>query len=63
MLKNYLKITFRNLFKQKAYSIINIAGLAVGMSCTVLIFLWVKEETNYDNFHENKEQIQRILIN
>jgi putative ABC transport system permease protein len=63
MLKNYLKIAFRNLFKQKAYSIINIAGLAVGMSCTVLIFLWVKEETNYDNFHENKEQIQRILIN
>jgi putative ABC transport system permease protein len=63
MLKSYLKIALRIMRKQKIFSFINILGLAVGMSCTILIFLWINEETNYDNFHEKKDQIHRVLIN
>lgn len=44
MLKNYIKVAVRNLFKDRAYSFINIGGLAVGLSCTVLILLWVRDE-------------------
>jgi putative ABC transport system permease protein len=61
MLKNYLKITFRNLIKYKIYSIVNIAGLAVGMACCILILLWVKNELSYDRFHENSERIFRVV--
>jgi putative ABC transport system permease protein len=57
MLVNFLKIAFRNLLKKKAFSIINISGLAVGMASAVLIFLWIQHERNYDQFHEKKERI------
>lgn len=60
MLNNYLKIAFRNLKKHKAYSFINIAGLAVGMSCCILILLWVRDELSYDRYHENADRIYRI---
>ena len=61
MLKNYLKITIRNIQKHKGYSFINIAGLAVGMACCILILLWVQDELSYDRFHENADQIYRIV--
>ena len=62
MFKNYLKITFRNLKKHKVFSFINVAGLSVGMACTILIFLWVRHELSYDRFHENADDIYRVLI-
>ncbi len=62
MLTNYLKITLRNLRRNKAYSFINIAGLAIGMACCILILLFVQDELSYDRFHKNKENVYRIQI-
>ncbi|MGH7451343.1 MAG: ABC transporter permease, partial [bacterium] len=60
MLKNYLKIAFRNLVKNKTYALINIAGLAIGMACCVLILFYVYDELSYDRHHENAERIYRL---
>lgn len=60
MLKNYLLIAFRNLVRWKAYSFINIAGLAVGIACCALILLYIYDELSYDRFHAKAEQIYRI---
>lgn len=60
MIKNYFKIAFRNIVRHKAYSIINIAGLAIGLACSILIFLWVQHERSYDRFHTNADKIYRI---
>ena len=60
MIKNYIKIAFRHFKKQKGYSFINIAGLAVGMACCILIFLWVYDELSFDRYHENADNICRI---
>ncbi|MCP4663056.1 MAG: FtsX-like permease family protein [bacterium] len=60
MFKNYLKIAVRNLLKHKAYSLINIMGLAIGMACCVLILLFVRDELNFDRFHENAERLHRV---
>lgn len=61
MLKNYIKVAFRNLRRHKGFSFINIAGLAVGMACAVLILLWVQDELSYDRFHEDVEHIYRVV--
>jgi putative ABC transport system permease protein len=63
MLKNYLKIAFRNIIHHKAYSIINISGLAIGMASSILILLWVQNELSYDRFHKNADLIYRITAN
>ncbi|MCW3119882.1 MAG: hypothetical protein JWM28_3964 [Chitinophagaceae bacterium] len=63
MLKNYFKIAFRNIIRHKAYSLINISGLAIGMACSILIFLWVQNELSYDRFHANANQVYRITCN
>lgn len=60
MFKNHLKVALRYLFQHKGYSLINIAGLAVGMACCILILLWVRDEISYDRFHENAENLYRI---
>lgn len=60
MFKNYLKIAWRNLFKNKGYSLINISGLAVGVCCFILIALYVKNEFSYDRFHSNADRIYRV---
>jgi putative ABC transport system permease protein len=60
MIKNYFKIAFRNLLRHKAYSFINISGLAIGMACSILILLWVQNELSYDRFHANARQLYRI---
>lgn len=57
MLKNYLKITLRNIFKNKIYSFINIFGLAVGLAATILILLWVMDELSFNYFNNNIERI------
>lgn len=61
MLKNYLTIALRNLMKFKGYSFINIAGLAIGLSCCFLIVLFVRHELSYDTFHEKAPRIYRLL--
>lgn len=61
MFKNYLKVSFRNIKRQKGYSFINIFGLAVGLACCILILLWVKNELSYDKSFENSGNIYRII--
>jgi putative ABC transport system permease protein len=63
MLKNYLLITFRNLLRSKVFSLINMVGLALGISCSFIIFLWVKDEVNTDQFHVNNDRLYRIMEN
>jgi len=60
MLKIYFKLAYRNITKDKAYSIINIAGLAIGIASSILILLWVQNELSFDKFHNNAGQIYRI---
>ena len=61
MLKNYFKITWRNIRNNKIYSLINIMGLAIGMACCILILLWVQDELSYDQFHENYSDIYMTI--
>ena len=60
MFKNYLKIAFRNLQRHKAYSFLNITGLAIGMACSIFILLWVQNELSYDRFHKNADHLYRL---
>lgn len=60
MLKNYLQIAVRSLLKNKAYSVINITGLAIGLACFVLIAVYIRNEINYDRFFANAENIYRV---
>ena len=60
MIKNYIKIALRNLWRHKSFSVINIVGLAVGMAVAILLLLWIENEVSYDEFHENKDRIYRV---
>ena len=62
MLKNYLKIALRNIKKQKGYAFINLSGLAIGMAACLLILLWVHNEMSFDTYHENADNIYRLVI-
>ncbi len=57
MLNNFFKIAFRNLWRSKGFSAINIIGLAIGMASAIIILLWIQNEVSYDQFHEKKELI------
>lgn len=61
MLKNYIKVALRNTIRHKGYSFINIAGLAIGMACCVILFLYIQNELSYDRFHEKSDQIYRVI--
>jgi len=61
MLKNYFLVTWRNLKKNTVYSFINIMGLAIGMTCCILILLWVHDELSFDKFHHNYSDIYRTI--
>ena len=61
MLRNYIKTTYRNLLRNKTFSLINIFGLSLGMACSLLIWLWVQDEKGIDNFHTNDEQLYSIV--
>lgn len=61
MLRNYVKIALRNVVKHKGYSFINITGLAVGIACCLLIFMYVKDEVTYDLYHEQANDTYRIV--
>jgi len=60
MIKNYLKTTFRNLWKNKGYSLLNIGGLAVGIACAALILLWVEDELTFNHYFSNRANLYKI---
>jgi len=62
MFKNYLKASWRNLRRDKSYSLINIAGLAAGIAACLIITLYIADEMSHDRFHEKSERIHRIYI-
>lgn len=62
MFKNYVLITARNLFKNGFYSFINISGLAIGITCSILILLWVDDETSYDKFHPKADRLYQVWV-
>ncbi len=59
---NSVKVSFRKMRQQKWYSLISVSGLAIGIACSVLIFLWVRHELSYDRFHNNAENIYRVIM-
>ena len=61
MIQNYLKVAFRNLWKHKTFTLINIVGLAIGMSACFLIAQYVLFEKSYDNFHSKSDRIFRVV--
>ncbi|MVM31474.1 FtsX-like permease family protein [Spirosoma sp. HMF4905] len=63
MIRNYLKIAFRNLIKNRVYSAINIIGLTTGLVVGIFVLLWVQHELSYDRFHRNTPHIYRVLTN
>ncbi len=60
MIRNFFLVTLRNISRQKAFTIINITGLAIGLAASLLILLWVQDELSYDRFHEKGELIYRV---
>jgi predicted permease len=63
MFKNYLRTTWRNLLKDRQFTLLNLAGLSIGLACTLLIYLWVNDELKVDRFHQNGQRLFRIMIN
>src|SRR5262245_12389447 len=62
MIKNYFKIAFRNLSKKKNYSLLNTAGLGIGMACCFLMLLYIIDEKSYDKWMPGHEQVARVAI-
>ena len=60
MLRNHIKVAWRNLFHQRQYTAINIIGLAVGICCVVFIALYVRDEKSYDRYHSGAGRIYRV---
>lgn len=60
MFRNYFKTSIRNLWNNRVFSLLNIAGLAIGIACAALIFLWVEDELNYNDYFTNKENIYKV---
>jgi putative ABC transport system permease protein len=63
MLKNYLKITWRNLAKDRRFTLLNLLGLSTGLACTLLIYLWVTDELQMDKFHQNDARLYQVKEN
>src|SRR5688572_32730406 len=63
MLKNYFKIAWRSLLKDKQFTFINTLGLSAGLTCAMLIFLWVNDEMSYDKFLANTDRIYQLMEN
>lgn len=61
MIKNYFKIAWRNLLRNKGFSLTNILGLSIGMICTMFILLWVQDELAYNKFHANYQNIYQVM--
>lgn len=63
MLKNFLLVTLRNLRRNSLYSIINISGLSIGIACSILILLWVRDETSFDKFIPKADRLYQVWVN
>jgi ABC-type antimicrobial peptide transport system permease subunit len=63
MYKNYFKTAWRNLFRNKGFSITNILGLSIGIACTIFILLWVHDELTFDRFQKNYDNIYQVIAN
>ena len=63
MLKNFIVVAMRSLRKNSLYSVINISGFSVGIACSILILLWVKEETSYDKFIPKVDKLHQVWVN
>jgi ABC-type antimicrobial peptide transport system permease subunit len=63
MIKNYIKIAWRNLTRNKGFAITNLLGLTIGITCTIFIFLWVNDELTYDKFNANYKNIYQVMAN
>lgn len=61
MFKTFFKITYRNFIRQKVYSLLNVSGLAIGLTCFMLIFLYIQDELSFDKMHSNSDRIYRVL--
>jgi putative ABC transport system permease protein len=61
MIRNYFKIAWRNLVKDKQFTLLNVVGLSAGIACTLLIYLWVHDEVSYDKFFENDSQVYQVM--
>src|SRR5688500_15107059 len=61
MLQNYFKTALRNLFREKGSSFLNIAGLTLGITCSLVLFLLVKHLASFDNYHKNRDRIFRVV--
>ncbi|MGD9327463.1 MAG: ABC transporter permease, partial [Cyclobacteriaceae bacterium] len=62
MFKNYIKIAFRNIYRQRLYYLIQIFGFGLSLSCVILILSWIRYENSFDTFHEKGNRIYRILM-
>src|SRR4026207_544465 len=62
MIKNYLLITLRNFVRNGNYTVINILGLSIGISCCLIIFLIVSNDLSFDKFHSNYDRIYRVVV-
>jgi ABC-type antimicrobial peptide transport system permease subunit len=63
MFKSYFKLAWRNLLRNRGFSLTNLLGLTIGVTCTILIALWVNDELNYDKFHRNYDNIYQVIAN
>src|ERR1035437_2637540 len=63
MISICFKIALRNIKRYSVHSILNISGMAIGMTCAILILLWVQDELSYDRFHKNADDLYRVIEN
>src|SRR5258705_13937764 len=61
MLKNYLKIAWRNLLRYKVFSLINVLGLAIGLTCCILVSLFIMDELSYDKYNKDSDRVYRVV--
>ena len=62
MFKNFLIVAFRSLSRNKLYSLTNILGLSIGITCSILILLWIYDEVSYDRFHPNADRLYLVMV-
>ena len=63
MFKSFITVALRNIARQKAYALINVLGLSIGIACSILITLFVIHESSFDIFHEKADRIVRVWVN
>ena len=62
MIKNYLTIALRYIVRHKVFTLINVSGLTLGITCSLMIFLYIQDEVAYDRFHDDAERVYRLSV-